>query len=401
MQEVLNRRRFALYVCFIILGLVIATWITQTPVIRDAIQASLSEMGMVLFGLSVGAMSGVLLSGRIIRWQGTQFTAQYGLLLVTLSLVVMALGAVAASQLIVALGLCLFGLGMGAAEIAINMDAGVIEHKTGKPIMHYLHGCFSLGVLIGSLVGLAVKALAVPLAAHLTAITLITAVLLLSYIKDIPAGLGQQIGGGRNLDETNHNGESIWVDKRLPFIFLIVFGLALAEGAAYDWLPILLIDEYHFSAATGSLLFVLFAALNTVGRFSGGLLLNRFGRLVVVRCSILLAATGIAIIVFSQSYWQAGLALVCWGFGVALVFPLAFSAAAEGDGNVAGRVKAVATVGYIALLVGPPSLGFIAQGIGLRGAMGVVLALAVIAFMVSHVMRPVIPVAEAVADSQN
>lgn len=388
MQEVMKRRRFALYVCFVILGLVIASWITQTPVIRDAIQASLSEMGMVLFGLSVGAMSGVLLSGRVIRWQGTKFTTQYGLLLVTLSLLVMTVGVVAASQLMVACSLFLFGFGMGSAEIAINMDAGVIEHQMGKPIMHYLHGCFSLGVFIGSLVGLGVKALALPVTVHLTAISAVTMVLLLLYIKDIPAGLGKQSGAIPSHDEVDHSDESIWLDKRLPFIFLIVFALALAEGAAYDWLPILLIDEYHFSAATGSLLFVLFAALNTIGRFSGGLLLNRFGRLVVVRCSILLAAIGVAIIVFAQGYWPAGLALVCWGFGVALVFPLAFSAAAEGGGNVAGRVKAVATVGYIALLVGPPSLGFIAQSTGLRGAMGVVLTLIAVALLLTQAMKP-------------
>lgn len=391
MQDLLARRRFALYVCFVVLGLVIATWITQTPVIRDAIHASLSEMGLVLFGLSVGAMSGVLASGRIIRWRGTRFTAQNGLLLVTLSLLVMALGAVVASQLTVAAGLALFGFGMGSAEIAINMDAGVIEHKTGKPMMHYLHGCFSLGVLVGSLVGLGVKAIGLPVAMHLAAVTVVTSVLLLSYIRDIPPGLGQQSGGVTHNDEMPPSNESIWVDKRLPFIFVIVFALALAEGSAYDWLPILLIDEYHFSAATGSLLFVLFAALNTIGRFSGGVLLERFGRLAVVRCSILLAAMGMAIIVFSHSYWQAGLALVCWGFGVALVFPLAFSAAAEGDGNVAGRVKAVATVGYIALLVGPPSLGFIAQAIGLRGAMGVVLTLVVIGLLLSRAMRPLSP----------
>lgn len=388
MQDLLARRRFALYMCFVVLGLVIATWITQTPVIRDAIHASLAEMGMVLFGLSMGAMSGVLASGHIIRWRGTRFTARNGMLMVTLSLLVMALGTVLGSQPAVAAGLFMFGFGMGSAEIAINMDAGVIEHKMGKPMMHYLHGCFSLGVLVGSLVGLGVKAIGLPVAVHLTAMTVVTVPLLLSCIRDIPPGLGQKSGGVTHNDELPPSDESIWVDKRMPYILLIVFALALAEGSAFDWLPILLVDDYRFSAATGSLLFVLFAALNTIGRFSGGVLLRRFGRLAVVRCSILLAAIGLAIIVFSHHAWQAGLALVCWGFGLALVFPLAFSAAAEGGGNVAGRVKAIATIGYTALLVGPPSLGFIAQAIGLRGALGVVLTLVVIGLLVSGAMRP-------------
>lgn len=387
MQDQLRRRQFALYICFIIPGLAIATWITQTPLIRDAIHASLAQMGLVLFGLSIGSMSGVLASGKIIRRLGTQGTIRIGLLLVCLSLLVMAAGVLLASQWLVASGLATFGLGMGSAEIAINMDAGVVENQTGKHIMHFLHGCFSLGLLIGSLVGLAVKALAIPLAVHLSAVTVVTLVLLLRYIGDIPAGLGRDSVQGE-AQAGPFSGESIWADKRMPLICIIVFALALAEGAAYDWLPIMLVDEHGFSATLGSLLFVVFAALMTVGRFSGGVLLNRFGRLAVVRGSIALAAAGVALMVFGQQQWLAGLALMCWGFGVALVFPLAFSAAAEGEGNVAGRVKMIATVGYIALLVGPPSLGFIGQGLGLRGAMAVVLGLIVLALLLSNVMKP-------------
>lgn len=37
---------------------VTATWVTRTPAIRDAVHASTSEMGLLLFGISTGAMIG-------------------------------------------------------------------------------------------------------------------------------------------------------------------------------------------------------------------------------------------------------------------------------------------------------------------------------------------------------
>ena len=54
---------------------------------------------------------------------------------------------------------------------------------------------------------------------------------------------------------------------------------------------------------------------------------------------------------------------------------------------MAERVKAVATIGYVALLVGPPALGFVGQTFGLRGAMLLVLCFTCIAIFMSGSMR--------------
>jgi cyanate permease len=52
-----------------------------------------------------------------------------------------------------------------------------------------------------------------------------------------------------------------------------------------------------------------------------------------------------------------------WGIGVALAFPLFLSAAGE-QPNPARKVATVSTFGYASFLVGPPLLGFVAQGLG-------------------------------------
>lgn len=388
MQTALQRRKIALFVYFFVPGLALASWVTRTPSIRDAIGASIAQMGMVLAGLSVGSMCGVLLSGHVVQRRGTRWTMLLGLSLVCISMLTMAAGVVLGWKSVVALGLGFFGLGMGMAEIAINMDAAEVEQGLGQHVMHVLHGCFSLGTLIGALVGLGANALQVPVALHLSMAFVVGAALLWRFARDVPAGNGMRSAAERAAQTREQGVGSVWRDTRVLMIGCVVFAMALCEGAAYDWLPILLVDEHGFSAALGSMIFVVFAAVMTLGRFGGSVVLKRWGRLAVVRASIALAGVGVACIALGQSQAVAALAVMCWGMGAALGFPVALSAAAEGDSRqMAQRVQAVATIGYVALLVGPPALGFVGQAFGLRGAMLAVLGFVAAAVLVSHAVR--------------
>jgi MFS family permease len=59
------------------------------------------------------------------------------------------------------------------------------------------------------------------------------------------------------------------------------------------------------------------------------------------------------------------------GLGVACPFPLAISAAARTPNIPPGRaIAALATVGYSGSLLGPPIIGTLADGVSLRGALG-------------------------------
>ncbi len=63
-------------------------------------------------------------------------------------------------------------------------------------------------------------------------------------------------------------------DVRLVLIGVIVLAMALAEGTANDWLPLIMVDEHGFDASWGSASYAVFAAGMTVGRFAG----NRYSR---------------------------------------------------------------------------------------------------------------------------
>ena len=79
--------------------------------------------------------------------------------------------------------------------------------------------------------------------------------------------------------------------------------------------------------------------------------------------------------------------MVSWGLGSALGFPVGMSAAADDPKTAAARVSAVATIGYLAFLVGPPLVGFVGEQVGLLNALLIVLGLVAVAGIVSPAAR--------------
>ena len=110
-----------------------------------------------------------------------------------------------------------------------------------------------------------------------------------------------------------------WTDPRTLLIGLFVLCMAFTEGTGNDWLSLGVIDGYHTPAAVGTLTFALFLAAMTAGRWFGPRLIDRYGRVRVLRVCSATALTGLLMIVFG------GVLLARAGRG-----------GADGAGHVAG-----------------------------------------------------------------
>jgi MFS family permease len=110
----------------------------------------------------------------------------------------------------------------------------------------------------------------------------------------------------------------------------------------------------------------------TAGRFVGTGLIDRFGRVVVLWGTMVLAAAGVLLIVFADAAVLVVLGIVLWGVGASLGFPVGMSAAADDPAKAAARVSVVSTIGYTAFLGGPPLLGFLGSHFGVLEALLVV-----------------------------
>lgn len=382
-----KKRRLALFALFLLPGLAWSSWITRTPDVRDQLGATTAEMGLILFGLSVGSILGVLASGPLTARLGARPVIGVGVSLVVLSMFTVGIGTAVAQPVLVAAGLLIFGAGMGAAEIAMNIEGAEVERLLNASVLPALHGSFSLGTVIGSLLGIVSTAADIPVLWHLTVIGVVELIIVVVFFRLIPAGTGRLVkvatpAAGRA------TGGGVWTDRRLLLIGVIILAMAMAEGSANDWLPLLMVDGHGFDATSGSIIFTAFAVAMTVGRFTGGWFLDRFGRTKVMRVCVTLAGIGLALVIFSDNAVVAGCAVVLWGLGASLGFPVTISAAGESGPNAAARVSVVATIGYVAFLVGPPLLGFIGEANGLRTALLVVLGLVVLAAFLTPALEP-------------
>ncbi|NYD67655.1 MFS transporter [Agromyces atrinae] len=382
----LRARRLSLFALFALPGLTIASWVTRTPAIRDLLGASTAEMGVVLLGLSAGSMLGILLSGPAVTRLGAKPVMITGSLGVILSMPMIGLGAASGSIPTVVIGLFLFGLGMGGGEVATNVEGADIERLSKRPVLPQLHGSFSLGTFIGASAGILFTALAVPVEWHLVVVGIIALGVLAAAAPRIISSTGRAPLSGRQ--DNARPATPVWKDSRLILIALLVLVMALIEGTASDWLPLVMVDGHGVTATLGSAVYAAFAAAMTIGRFAGGAAVARFGRAPVLRIGIISAAAGMALVVFVDNQIVAALGVILWGLGASLGFPLALSAAGEGSGESARRVAFAATIGYAALLVGPPLIGFIGEHSSLRIALIVPLLLVVGAIFLAPVVRP-------------
>lgn len=383
MTAALRARRNALSALFLLPGLTIASWVTRTPDVRDLVDASTAQMGLILFGLSVGSMIGILSSGPLVARWGTRPVLVAGTLVIALGSAVIGTGAHAGSGLLVAVGLGLFGCGMGGGEVALNIEGAEVERRLGRSTMPLMHGFFSLGTVVGATIGMILTAAAFPVVAHLWIIAAIVVAALAVAIRPVPAGVGKRTA----MVAAAAPRTAVWKDPRLLLIGCIILALAMAEGTANDWLPLVMVDGHGLDAALGSGVFAVFAAAMTVGRFVGGRFVDRFGPAAVLCASALVSVGGLALVVFADAQIVAGSGAILWGLGASLGFPVAISAAGDSGEDTAARVSLAATIGYVAFLVGPPVLGFLGEHYGLRSALILVLLLVLAAAFIAPAAR--------------
>lgn len=379
-RKALQRRLWALFMFFFIPGLLMASWATRTPAIRDILSVSTAEMGIVLFGLSIGSMSGILCSAWLVKRFGTRKVIRTTMCCAVVGMIFLSVALWFASPVMFAFGLMVFGGSFGSAEVAINVEGAAVERELNKTVLPMMHGFYSLGTLAGAGVGMALTAFGTAASLHILLAALVCILPILAGITFIPDGTGKN---SAEEQKSLEKGLPFWRDMQLMLIGVVVLAMAFAEGSANDWLPLLMVDGHGFSPTSGSLIYAGFTLGMTVGRFTGGWFIDRYSRVAVVRASALMGALGIALIIFVDVDWIAGVSVILWGAGASLGFPLTISAASDTGPDAPTRVSVVATTGYLAFLVGPPLLGFLGEHYGLRSAMLVVLGLVIVAAIVA------------------
>ena len=382
-REQLAAATRATYVAFIGAGFAFASWASRIPQVKAHLHLQPSELGLVLFAIAAGSVIALPLSGRVVTYIGSRRTVAAMAVLVGCGLAVAAVGYLYGVTPVV-VGLFLLGLGNGAWDVAMNVQAANVERHAGSAIMSRFHAGFSVGTVAGALVGATMIALRVPVPVHLAAVAaLVVAVVPVSvrrFLSDHRPAPGHDASRPRTL--------SAWTEPRTVLIGVFVLAFAFAEGTASDWIGVAVVDGYRAPPALGTLAFAVFLAAMTAGRWVGPGVLDRFGRVVVVRWIAVLGVVGLAVFVSGGSTPLAFVGAALWGAGVSLGFPVGMSAGADDPGRAAARVSVIASIGYCAFLAGPPVIGFLGQQFTVLRALAVVAVLLAMAAGIAGNLKP-------------
>ena len=374
---------------FVVAGLAIASLLSRVPQIRDLLELRPGELGVLLLMIAVGSLLSLPLSGVVVHRLGASRTV-LAMSIVSMGGLGLAAVGTEVGAATVGVGFFLFGFGAGQWDVAMNVEGAAVEQRLGRSIMSKFHAAFSLGAVIGALVGAAMNALDVRPVVHLLgAASVVVAVAQVGARGFIPAG-----DHDTHDTDTARSPLAAWTEPRTVLIGLFVLCTTFAEGTGNDWLGVATIDGYGASDALGSVAYVVFVASMTVGRWLGPRVLDRLGRVPVMRGGSACSFVGVLVVVFGPNLGTAFVGMVLWGLGAALGFPTGMSAAADDPQHAAGRVSAVATIGYIAFLAGPSLIGLIGDHTGVLDALTVTAGLAAVGLAVAGSTRELEPVSD-------
>ncbi len=376
----------ATYATFILAGVGFASWASRIPQIRDQLGLDAAQLGLVLLAVAAGSILALTMSSMLIDRYGSGRVVMVSSPILALTLVGVGIGShIGVVPVVVAL--FLLGLSNGAWDVAMNVQAAAVERTLRRSIMSRFHAGFSVGTVAGALVGALMIALDVSVGVHLSLVAVIagTAVPLAarSFGPDTEEAAHDEPAG-----PVVRSPLAAWREPRTLLIGVFVLAFAFTEGAANDWISVALIDGYDASAALGALAFVAFLTSMTLARWFGAGLLDRYGRVVVVRILCLIALAGVLLFVLGGSTELAFAGALLWGLGASLGFPVGMSAGADDPRFAAGRVSVIASIGYCAFLGGPPLVGFLGHEEGVLHALLVVAVLLAVAFLVAGALRP-------------
>ena len=375
----------AVMVTFALNGFAFAGWAARLPTVRDELDLRPEELGLLLIVGAAGALVAMPLSGLAVQRLGTRRTILTFAAINALGLLVAAAGVGLGEVWFVAAALVAFGMGTGVWDAAMNIEGAAVEQSLGRAIMPRFHAGFSLGTMLGAAVGALAAHLDAPLLLHLGLVLPAGYVLLLIASRWF---LPVEIEDGADEDASRVPVTRAWTERRTLLIGLVVLAAALTEGAANDWVSLAVVDGFGTGEAVGAMGFAVFVTAMTAMRLLGTGLLDRYGRVAVLRIVAALSLVGLLVFGLSPWLWLAAVGIVLWGAGAALGFPVGMSAASDDPRRAPARVAVVSTIGYSAFLAGPPLLGFLAGQVGYRHALLAVAVPVVIGLFVTQAAKP-------------
>lgn len=438
--ERLRRARLGAALLFLVNGAVFANLLPRLPQIKDAFELSNSVYGFVVIAFPLGSLLAGTAPAPIMRRWGSGRTAVMGSVAIALMILLAGVSGGIGGGLLVLLAyivpLMLAGMLDAITDTAQNAQALDVQRAMGRSILNSMHALWSLGSVIGGLMGTAALALQVPLAMHLTisgilfsavAVFAGTRVLTMEEVarvrpiaessaqqdalsadgpepaQDLP-GLSEQDAPGvaaaahepssGAASAATASPGSAGPARRAVLMLLLISVVSITgvmvEDLGQNWSALYLSQVLEASATMAGLGLVALMCAQFIGRLLGDRMVDRLGHVTMARLGAVGIAAGLGLVVAAPAPAAAVAGFFLAGLGSATLVPSAYHAADLVPGLRPGTGLAV--VSWLmrgAFLSLSPFVGVVSDALGLRLAFLVIPVAAVLAVLAAgHLRQP-------------
>jgi MFS family permease len=393
----IGQARAAVAVLFLTNGALFANLLPHYPSIKAELELSNAALGISIAAFPLGAIIAGLASGSLIRRFRSARVATAGTILIGLAILVAGL---APSWIALTVALFIAGSMDAIVDVAQNSHGLRVQKLYQRSILNSFHAVWSIGAVLGGLMGAAAAGLEIPRGIHLSAsLALFSIVALVFYRFLLPGPEPEEPAQEEHTDPTNPAGRatgnaSRWVMVgALAALVLIAAAGALVEDAGSSWAAVYLAGPLGAPVTIAGLGYVALVGLQFVGRLVGDRLVDRFGQRAVAQAGGLLAAVGMGIALLFPSVPLTIIGFGLAGLGVATLVPAAMHSADELPGLKAGTgLTVVSWLMRLGFLLSPPIVGAIADMTSLRTGLLVVPLAGLLVLLASPVLpRKVAP----------
>lgn len=340
---------------FVSIGIAWAVYFAQMPVIKAQVGASDGAYGGALLFAAFGAFAAM--------WLAPAFRRHAGGYAMPCGIALLALGmfSAGASGTLIALTAAMFvaSVGSGVVDVLVNARVSEIEEAAAVKVMNLNHALYSFAYGGGAFATAALRGAEVtpiPIFAGLTVILLVLA--WLSY--DRPPDL---------------EGEHVLTSGNLSAPLVVLTGLIvlvafLTEAATEGWSALHLERTLGGSPAQGALGPAVLGLAMGFGRLGGHWMSQKVRDTRLMLIAALVSAGGVAIAGMATRVEVGLLGFAIAGLGISVVAPLALSLIGRvvPASQRLAAISRASVIGYGAFFFGPPLMGLVSEGFGLRAS---------------------------------
>jgi len=387
-----RRARLAVNLLFFTNGAIFASLLPRYPDIKTDLGLSNAAFGLAVAAFPLGALLAGLSAGMLVRRFRSSRVAIVATVLASLGIL---LAGSAPAWVALAGGLFLAGSMDAITDVAQNSHGLRVQRLYGRSILNSFHAVWSVGAVVGGLVGAAAAELAVPPPVHLAvASTVFSLMAVLSYRLLLSGPEPVEAPGDNDTGEGSPNDfggllQSKAIYGALLALVIIASAGALVEDSGSSWSAIYLSGSLGASAFMAGAGFVALQGMQFVGRILGDRLVDRFGQRAVARCGGLIVLAGMGLALSFPTIIGTVIGFGLAGLGVATLIPAAMHAADELPGLRAGAgLTIVSWLLRLGFLLSPPVVGAIADASSLRLGLVVVPLAGLLVILFARVLSP-------------